>query len=78
MFDFGGHVNNETVSKKVGGVDTSVFVPRPKIFRSYLGFNSATELNDLPVPLTLQIEEWLVHLGTTESIGFTTDNGAFL
>lgn len=78
MFDFGGHVNNETVSKKVGGVDTSVFVPRHKIFRSYLGFNSAMELNDLPVPLTLQIEEWLVHLGTTESIGFTTDNGAFL
>ena len=78
MLDFGGHVNNETVSKKVKGTEFSVFVPRHKILRSYLGFTSTTELNDLPLPLTLEIEESLVHLGTSELIGFTTDDGAFL
>ncbi|MCA1612568.1 MAG: hypothetical protein LC800_00130 [Acidobacteria bacterium] len=78
MLDFGGHVNNETVSKKVKGTEFSVFVPRHKILRSYLGFNSTTEFNDLPFPLTLEIEESLVHLGTSELIGFTTDDGAFL
>lgn len=77
-FDFGGHVNTETVTKKVKGVEQSVVVPKHKIFRSYLGFVSTIEVPEFAMPLTLTIEESLVHLGTTEIIGFTTDDGAFL
>lgn len=77
-FDFGGHVNNETVHKKVSGVEKSVFVPRHKIFRSYAGFTSVFEFDEIGTPITLTIEEWMVHLASRESIGFTNDDGAFL
>ena len=73
-FDFGGHVNNETVSKK----GTSVFVPRHKIFRSYLGFVSTNEWNMFGVPTSLNIEESWVYLAARETIGFTTDSGVQL
>jgi hypothetical protein len=77
-FDFGGHVNNETVHKKVNGVEKSVFVPRHKIFRSYAGFTSVFEFDEIGTPITLTIEEWIVHLASRESIGFSNDDGAFL
>lgn len=77
-FDFGAHVNNETVHKKVNGVEQSVLVPRHKIFRSYLGFTSTFEFDDIGTPLTVTIEESLVHLASRETIGFTNDDGAFL
>ena len=77
-FDFGGHVNNETVHKKVNGVEQSVFVPRHKIFRSYAGFTSTFEFDEIGTPITLTIEEALVHLASRETIGFTNDDGAFL
>jgi hypothetical protein len=77
-FDFGGHVNNETVHKKVNGVEISVFVPRHKIFRSYAGFTSTFEFDEIGTPITLTIEEALVHLALRELIGFTNDDGAFL
>lgn len=77
-FDFGGHVNNETVSKKVNGVEQSVVVPKHKILRSYLGFKGTFQVPEFAMPLTLTIEESLVHLGTRETIGYTTDDGAFL
>ena len=77
-FNFGGHVNNETVHKKVNGVEQSVFVPRHKIFRSYAGFTSTFEFDDIGTPLTITIEEALLHLAARETIGFTNDNGAFL
>ena len=77
-FDFGGHVNNETVHKTVSGVEKSVFVPRHKIFRSYVGFTSTFEFDDIGTPITVTIEEALVHLASREIIGFTNDDGAFL
>lgn len=77
-FDFGGHVNNETVTKKVKGVEQSVVVPKHKILRGYLGFVSTIEVPEFAMPLTLTIEESLVFLGTRETIGFMTDDGAFL
>jgi hypothetical protein len=77
-FDFGGHVNNETVHKKVSGVEKSVFVPRHKIFRSYAGITSTFEFDEIGTPITLTIEEALVHLASRETIGFTNDDGAFL
>jgi hypothetical protein len=77
-FDFGGHVNNETVHKKVSGVEKSVFVPRHKIFRSYAGLTSTFEFDDIGTPITITIEEALVHLASRETIGFTNDDGAFL
>jgi hypothetical protein len=77
-FDFGGHVNNETVHKKVSGVEKSVFVPRHKIFRSYVGFASTFEFDEIPTPFTVTIEEALVYLASRETIGFTNDDGAFL
>jgi hypothetical protein len=73
-FDFGGHVNNQTVSKK----GTSVFVPRHKIFRSYVGFVSTTEWNMFGLPMSLNIEESWVYLAARETIGFTTDTTAKL
>ena len=73
-FDFGGHVNNETVSKK----GTSVFVPRHKIFRSYIGFVSTNEWNMFGLPTSLNIEESWVYLAARETIGFTTDSGTGL
>ncbi|MFL6208094.1 MAG: hypothetical protein ACJ74W_04550 [Pyrinomonadaceae bacterium] len=73
-FDFGGHVNNETVSKK----GKSVFVPRHSIFRSYAGLASTFEWNTFALPTTLTIEEALVHLAKRETIGFTTDSGVEL
>jgi hypothetical protein len=73
-FDFGGHVNNETVSKK----GKSVFVPRHKIFRSYVGFVSTIEWNTFGLPTSLSLEETWVHLAARETIGFTTDSGAEL
>lgn len=77
-FDFGGHVNNETVHKKVSGVEKSVFVSRHKIFRSYAGFTSMFEFDDIGTPITITIEEAMVHLASRETIGFTNDDGAFL
>lgn len=77
-FDFGGHVNNETVTKKVKGVELSAVVPKHKILRGYLGFKSVIELPEFAMPLTLTIEEALVYLGARETIGFTNDEGAFL
>jgi hypothetical protein len=73
-FDFGGHVNNETVTK-----DTSnVFVPRHPIFRSYVGANGTIEWRTGSLPTTLTLDESLVYMATRERIGFTTDDGAFL
>lgn len=72
--DFGGHVNNETVSKK----GSSVFVPRHKIFRSYMGFVSTNEWNMFGLPTSLNIEESWVYLAAQETIGFTTDTGVQL
>lgn len=73
-FDFGGHVNNETVSKK----GKSVFVPRHKIFRSYVGFLATIEWNTFGLPTSLNLEEYWVHLAARETIGFTTDSGVDL
>lgn len=62
----------------VKGRDEGVLVPRHKIFRSYLGVAATFEINRLPTPITITVEEWLVHLGARELIGFTTDEGPFL
>jgi hypothetical protein len=70
-FDFGGHVNNETVSKK----GKSVFVPRHKIFRTYLGFVSTIEWNTFGLPTSLNLDESWVYLAASEMVGFTTDAG---
>jgi hypothetical protein len=73
-FDFGGHVNNEAVSKD----KSSVLVPRHSIFRSYAGVNGTVEWRALSLPMTLSLDESLVYLATREQIGYTTDDGAFL
>ena len=77
-FDLGGHVNNETVHKKVSGVEMSVFVPRHKILRGYAGFTSTFEFDDIATPFTVTIEEAMVYLASRETIGFPNDDGAFL
>jgi hypothetical protein len=77
-FDFGGHVNNETVTKTVAKVPLSVLVPRHGIFRSYAGFLATIEWKTFWLPTTLTLDESIVYMATTEKIGFTTDTGVFL
>lgn len=77
-FDFGGHVNNETVTKKIANVPISVFVPRHNIFRSYAGFVATIEWKTFWLPTTLTLDESVVYMATKETIGYTTDAGAFL
>lgn len=72
--DFGGHVNNETVSKDAA----SVFVPRHPIFRSYAGFTGTFEWRVRNLPVTLNLDESAVYLAPKEQIGYTTDDGVFL
>jgi hypothetical protein len=75
-FDFGGHVNNETVKKEVAaGQVLSLVVPRHKILRSYLGFTGTVEWRLLSLPMTLTLDESVVYIGARETIGFTTDTG---
>lgn len=75
-FDFGGHVNNETVEKELAaGQTVSLMVPRHKILRGYVGFTGAVEWRVWSVPMTLTFDESLVYIGTRETIGFTTDTG---
>jgi hypothetical protein len=73
-FDFGGHVNDETLTKNT----STVLVPRHSIVRGYAGFVGAFEWNKLPFPITLTLDESVVYIATPETIGFTTDDGAFL
>jgi hypothetical protein len=84
--DFGGHVNNETVTKTIeidnNGVvtkqDSTVFVPRHSIFRINSGFVGTFEWQSFFLPVTLTLDESLIYNATTETIGYTTDDGAFL
>jgi hypothetical protein len=77
-FDFGGHANNETVTKKVAKTTSSVLVPRHPIFRTYAGFLASIEWKTFWIPTTLSFDESVVFMATTEKIGYTTDAGAFL
>ncbi|HEX8162608.1 MAG TPA: hypothetical protein VF538_12095 [Pyrinomonadaceae bacterium] len=72
--DFGGHVNNETVSKDTA----SVFVPRHRIFRSYAGFTGIIEWRVRDLPMSLNFDESFVHMAATEQIGYSNDDGVFL
>jgi|SRR5215831_5250176 len=74
ILDFGGHVNNETVTKNT----SSVFVPRHGIFRTYLGGQGTIEWLTWAIPTTLTVDGSVVYLATTEQIGYTTDDAAFL
>lgn len=73
-FDFGGHVNNETVSKGAA----SVFVPRHSIARGYAGLNGTIEWRVWSLPMDLTLDESVAYLAKSEQIGYTTDDGAFL
>ena len=75
-FDFGGHVNNETVTNSDKNV--SVFVPRHRIFRTYLGTVPTFQWKAFGVLQTLSLDESVVFMAHRETIGFTTDNGAEL
>jgi len=75
-FDFGGHVNNETVEKELSdGQVLSLVVPRHKILRGYAGFNGAVEWRMFSRPLTLTLDESVVYIAARETIGLTTDTG---
>jgi hypothetical protein len=75
-FDFGGHVNDETVTNSDKKV--SVFVPRHRIFRTYLGAVPTFQWKALGVLQTLSLDESVVFMASRETIGFTTDDGAQL
>lgn len=78
-FDFGGHVNNETVEKELAdGHVVSLVVPRHKILRGYAGFNGVVEWRLLSLPMTLTMDESMVYMGLREMIGFATDDGVSL
>jgi hypothetical protein len=72
--DFGGHVNNETVSKD----NASVFVPRHTIFRAYSGFTGIIEWRLFDLPMSLNLDESVSYLAREEQIGYKTDDGVFL
>jgi hypothetical protein len=71
----GGHVNNETVAFNES---INVFVPRHKIFRSYVGVTAIFEQKLIYLPMTFTFDESLIHLAATESIGYKTDTGVGL
>lgn len=71
--DFGGHVNNETVSNTKK--KASVLIPRHGILRSYLGFVTTFESNKFYLPISLTIDESVFYLAHTEVIGLVTDAG---
>src|ERR1051325_2870184 len=72
-FDFGGNVRNETVENKDKNV--SISVPRHPIFRTNLGFKSLVQWLLFSFPMTLTLEERLMHLAEHEDIAFKTDEG---
>ena len=86
LFNFGGHVTNETVTKEVeselNGVITkneiSVLVPRHKILRGYIGFTGEFEWRGFIRPVKLILDEAIFYNATNEIIGYTTDFGAFI
>jgi len=72
-FDFGGNVRNETVENKDKNV--SISVPRHPIFRTNLGLKSLFQWSLFSLPMTLTLEEGLMHLAEHEDIAFKTDEG---
>jgi hypothetical protein len=75
-FDFGGHVNNETVTNSDKNV--SVLVPRHGILRTYVGAVPTFQWKAFGVLQTLSLDESVVFMARRETIGFTTDSGAEL
>jgi hypothetical protein len=72
-FDFGGNVRNETVENKDKNV--SISVPRHPIFRTNIGFKSLFQWRLFSFPMTLTLEERLMHLAEHEDTAFKTDEG---
>lgn len=72
-FDFGGNVRNETVENTDKMV--SITVPRHPIFRSNLGLKGTLQWRLFSFPMTLTLEERLMHLALHEDIAFETDEG---
>jgi hypothetical protein len=86
-FDLGRRAYSETIKKKVTQqingqpvtVETSVTVPGFTVARANLGFTSSFEWYTFKkIPTTLTLNESVIFIGSTESVGFTTDQGAFL
>lgn len=75
-FDFGGSVRNETVENKDKNI--SISVPRHPIFRTNLGLKSLFQWRLFSFPMTLTLEERLMHLAQHEDIAFETDEGVGL
>lgn len=81
-FHFGGHINEETFSfidkSKKPPVTTSVIVPRHAIFRTYVGVKTKFEWRLLSLPMSLTLDENMLHLATREQIGVVTTKEVFL
>jgi hypothetical protein len=75
-FDFGGHVNNETVTN--AKKKASVLIPRHGIFRITPGFTGVFEWRTFMIPTTLTLDESVIYMAKPEQIGFTTDSGVGL
>jgi hypothetical protein len=67
--DFGGHVNEETVTNSK--THTSVTVPHHEITRGIAGILGKIEYRKA----TLSLDEAMIGLASQETIGFTTDTG---
>ncbi len=72
-FDFGRKLTAEVIENKDKHLRT--VIPRHPIFRSYVGFTNTYELNFWVLPMTLTIDEDLMYLGYTETIGNKSDDG---
>jgi hypothetical protein len=72
-FDFGGNVRNETVENTAKTL--SVTIPRHPIFRSNLGMKGLLQWRLFSFPMSITLEERLMHLASHEEIAFTTDEG---
>ena len=72
-FDFGGNVKNETVENTT--TKTSISVPRHPIFRSNVGIKTLFQWRMFSFPMTLTLDERLMHLADHEDIAFVTDDG---
>ena len=72
-FDFGGNVKNETVENTT--TKTSISVARHPIFRSNVGIKTLFQWRLFSFPMTLTLDERLMHLAAHEDIAFVTDEG---
>jgi hypothetical protein len=76
VLDFGGRVNDETVTNK--GKNANLRVPKFKILRSYFGVVMTYEINRFSIPIKITVDESLVYLASRETIGLVTDTGVGL